>query len=150
MNQVFHHDKLESNEEIRALLCKIMQSLEENKQKFETMSRIKHKDEEPSTNAQNPLKYSLKGGRCTDKALSALMKRDVLSEKVQMKKEFLIAFNVVETKERVQYWKMKENGEEGEEVSESDLKPGKYLRGLKKIGDDNSVVYMFEELVEVI
>ena len=108
---MFHHEKLESNEEIRVLLCKIMQSLEENKQKFETMSRIKPRDEEPSTNAQNPLKYSLKGGRCTDKALSAQLKRDVLSEKVQMKKEFLIAFNVVETKERAQYWKMKANGE---------------------------------------
>lgn len=56
-----------------------MQSLEENKQKFETMSRIKSKEEEPKTNAQNPLKYSLKGGRCIDKTLSALMKRDVLS-----------------------------------------------------------------------
>lgn len=96
------------------------------------------------------MKYNLKGGRCIDKALSEMMKRDVLSEKVQMKKEFLIAFNVVETKERAQYWKMKESGEEGEEVSESDLKPGKYLRGLKKIGDDDSVAYMFEEILEVI
>lgn len=31
-----------------------------------------------------------------------------------MKKQHMIAFNIIQTKEQMQYWKLKENGEEGD------------------------------------
>jgi hypothetical protein len=87
---------MENKDVIRDLLKNIMCTLEENKQKFETMNSIKKFDKgEQYKNAENPLKYSVKGGRIQDKDLSNLMKRDVLIEGVQMKKEYMIAFNVI-------------------------------------------------------
>ena len=43
----------------------------------------------------------MKGGRQIEKSLSQLLRRDVLTEKVQMKKQYNIAFNLIETKETV-------------------------------------------------
>jgi hypothetical protein len=92
----------------------------------------------------------MKGGRQIEKNLSQLLRRDVLTEKVQMKKQYNIAFNLIETKETLQYWILKQSGEAGEEVGEGELKPGKYLRGHKRVGDDGTVGVRYEEIITVI
>lgn len=67
-----------------------------------------------------------------------------------MKKEFNIAFNVIETKEQPQYWTLTKEGEAGEQVNESQMKAGRYLKGLKKVADDGTVASVFEEIITVI
>ena len=45
------------------------------------------------------LKYLIVSGKGLHSELSKKFRRDVLSERVQMKKKYIIAYNVVETKE---------------------------------------------------
>ena len=82
--------------------------------------------------------------------MSKTLRRDVLSEKVHMKKKYLIAYNVVETKEFPTLWEVDRKGKPGSEVTIEQLKKGIYLRGAKKQGDRDEWVYNFEELLTVL
>jgi hypothetical protein len=129
---------------MQKLLGDIMQALENKKQKFETMTKMKTFDKYKNEKDENPLKYIPKGGREIDKNLSKLLRRDVLTERVQMKKQYNIAYNLIETKEQVQYWILEASGDAGAEIEEKDLKPGKYLKGLKRVGEDVSTAAIYE------
>jgi hypothetical protein len=52
-----------------------------------------------------------------------------------MKKKYMIAFNIIETKEEPAYWKVTAEGEEGDEIQLVELKKGSYLKGSKKVDD---------------
>lgn len=78
------------------------------------------------------------------------MRRDVLTEKIQMKKKFIISYNIVETPEEVTYWKINKDGEEGDEVKEEDLKKGVYLKGRKKRDEKGEKLVFFEELITIL
>lgn len=93
-----------------------MIGLEENKKKYDVVKKfaVSHGSQPVKESSDNKLKYILKGGRKEQEVLSKMFRRDVLCEKVQMKKEFYIAYNCIETKQEVQYWIMKEDGSEGE------------------------------------
>ncbi len=71
------------------------------------MGKIKVPEKEVPEKETNPMPYIMKGARQIEKNLSRLLRRDVLTEKVQMKKQYHIAFNIIETKETVQYWILK-------------------------------------------
>jgi hypothetical protein len=45
---------------------------------------------------------------------------------------------------------LEKSGEAGEEVTENELKPGRYLRGLKRVGEDGTVGIIYEEIITVI
>lgn len=109
VNQVFYQEGGEKKAVIRKLLGEIVETIETSKQKFQPMTKIKGPEKEIEKD-ENPLTYIMKGGRQIEKNLSQLFRRDVLTEKVQMKKQYNIAFNLIETKEKVQYWVLKENG----------------------------------------
>lgn len=98
---------------MQKLLGDLMQALENKKQKFETMTKMKTFDKNKEEKDENPLKYIPKGGREIDKNLSKLLRRDVLTERVQMKKQYNIAYNLIETKEQVQYWILEASGDAG-------------------------------------
>jgi hypothetical protein len=81
---------------IRQLLGPIMVGLEESKKKFDIVKKFaESKHQSVSQPSDNKLKYILKGGRKEEEALSKLFRRDVLCEKVQMRKEFYIAYNCI-------------------------------------------------------
>ena len=58
-----------------------------------------------------------------------------MSEKLHMKKKFMIAFNIIETKEIPAYWEVNKNGEEGQQISPDEMKKGEYLKGSKKFDE---------------
>ena len=60
-----------------------------------------------------------------------------------MKKKYIIAYNVVETKEEAVYWTVNEKGEEDEQIEETAMKKGQFLFGGKKKGDHGEVVINF-------
>lgn len=93
-----------------------MIGLEESKKKYDVTKKLSetHGSQPAKQSSDNKLKYILKGGRKEQQELSKFFRRDVLCEKVQMKKEFYIAYNCIETKQKVQYWKIIEGGQEGE------------------------------------
>lgn len=152
INQVFYSSEKQNDDVIRQLLNPIMAGLEESKKKYDVVKKFQ--DNQPNQRANqtsdNKLKYIMKGGREDQKNLSKLFRRDVLCEKVQMNKEFYIAYNCIETKQKLQYWKMNQDGSEGSEVSQEELKIGKYLRGWKRIGEDGAVGFIFEEIITVL
>jgi hypothetical protein len=95
ISQVFYQEGSEKKDVIRKLLGEIMMALESSKEKFQTMTKIKVLEKEKDEKDENPLKYTLKGGRQIEKNLSKALRRDVLAERVQMKKQYNIAFNVI-------------------------------------------------------
>jgi hypothetical protein len=110
VNQVFYQEEGEKKAVIRKLLGDIMETIEASKQKFQPMTKIKGPEKEGAEKDENPLTYIMKGGRQIDKNLSQLLRRDVLTEKLQMKKQYNIGFNLIETNETLQYWVLKESG----------------------------------------
>lgn len=97
----------------------------------------------PVKEVDDGLKYHIRSGKATHEELSKALRRDVLTEKVQMKKKFIISYNIVETPEVAAFWSITKEGEEGEEVKEQQLKKGVYLKGHKKTSEkgDNLVFF---------
>lgn len=74
-----------------------MVGLEESKKKYDVVKKFADNNTHQPVNqaSDNKLKYILKGGRKEEEVLSKLFRRDVLCEKVQMRKEFYIAYNCI-------------------------------------------------------
>ena len=89
------------------------------------------------------LEYQIISGKSQEEKLSKALRRDVLTEKVHMKKKYLIAYNVIETKEIPAFWQVDKQGKPGLEVSQEELKKGTYLRGAKKQNDKDEWVWNF-------
>ena len=89
------------------------------------------------------MKYQVISGKGYNEELSKELKRDVLCEKVQMKKKYLIAYNIIETKEEMAYWKYESNSQEGPEVGVGEIKKGVYFRGSKKFNEKGEEVVNF-------
>lgn len=96
------------------------------------------------------LKYQIISGKAFHEELSSLLKRDVMVEKLRMKKKFIIAYNVIETKEVPVYWKVNSNGSEGEEVKVESMGKGTYFRGKKKADEKGLEVITLEELITIL
>lgn len=67
----------------------------------------------PVKEVDDGLKYHIRSGKATHEELSKALRRDVLTEKVQMKKKFIISYNIVETPEVPAFWSITKEGEEG-------------------------------------
>jgi len=89
------------------------------------------------------LEYQIISGKSQEEKLSKALRRDVLTEKVHMKKKYLIAYNVVETKEVPTFWQVNKEGKPGIEVPQEELKKGTYLKGAKKQNDKDEWVWNF-------
>ena len=67
-----------------------------------------------------------------------------------MKKKYLIAYNIIETKEEKTYWRYESNSQEGAEVAVGEIKKGVYFRGSKKLNEKGEEVVNFEEIVTIL
>lgn len=100
--------------------------------------------------ADDGLEYQIISGKSQEEKLSKTLRRDVLTEKVHMKKRHMIAYNISENKETLAYWEVDKKGTPGAEVTVEQLKKGTYLRGAKKMTDRNEEVRNYLELLTVL
>ena len=79
-----------------------------------------------------------------------MLKRDVMTEKLHMKKKWLIAYNVAETKEELTFWTVNRQGQEEKEIAREALGRGIFIKGFKKVAENGDTIFNFEELITII
>ena len=114
------------------------------------MARPKPKEDLIPKEVDDGLKYQIITGKSYSEEMSKALKRDVMTEKLHMKKKWLIAYNVAETKEELTFWTINSKGEEEKEVRKEELGKGVFIKGFKKIDEDGEAILNFEELITII
>ena len=86
--------------------------IEELKTRYEVRRNNAVEDNKPKE-VDDGLIYTVISGKNYSEELSKALKRDVLAEKLHLKKKYMIAYNIVENKELKTYWKVDKKGVPG-------------------------------------
>lgn len=93
--KVFVKEGKEKYHPFKELLVTLFQVVEEFKLKYDIMKQTK--EPRPIKEIDDGLKYQILSGKIEHPSLRKMLKRDVLTEKIQMKKKYIISYNIVET-----------------------------------------------------
>ena len=99
------------------------------------MMRPQEKEDLKPPEVDDGLEYQILSGKVYNENLRKQLKRDVMSERVQMKKKFIIAYNVEETTEEPAFWAVNKEGKVENETDPQKMKRGTYLMGRKKTNE---------------